>query len=651
VGTDQPPQPTPRRRSRLLVHGESVIASVGIALAAILLSVMAALAWWTMRSERQTLEQARIDQVQAVGHLLSQSAEAMLRNVGPVEKAEAESPTATPSNNTTPNAEQAPPAPGAAELSAIRRLVADAGEKYDLTQCRIVLSDGTVIASADPTQITAAALPDSWTRSRPFDDALPEASDGSCSMSFEIKVPGRGDADLEITAPTRPGRVRGWEAQAGVGAIGAVAMVCLLFVYRHMRHRVRALGAIREALLAIEGGETAASILQVSTDLGIEAKAWNEVIAAREKLRRQDVAERAREAMGQRGEVRGDLAAACDAMSQGLLLVDEKNVVSYANGAAAVFLRARKEDVVGAPVDRFLQVDNVLRAVKDVAAGSVRRRTVVDVERKDDVPGGAGVLRFSVRPVRRDDSASAMVTIEDITQQKVAEEARHAFVAHTTHELRTPLTNIRLYVETAIDEGEQNPATRAKCLNVINGETRRLERIVGEMLSMAEIEAGSFKIKPDDVRLETVFDEIKADYQQLATEKKLSLDLKLPPKLPVIRGDRDKIMLALHNLVGNALKYTPEGGRVTIAVETDGRQLYVNVTDTGIGIGSEDMERIFERFYRAKDPRVAKITGSGLGLTLAREVIRMHGGDVTVESQLNQGSTFTMTLPLKAEAA
>ena len=153
----------------------------------------------------------------------------------------------------------------------------------------------------------------------------------------------------------------------------------------------------------------------------------------------------------------------------------------------------------------------MLAAVKEVAAGTMRRRTVIDVERAaanpaeqrpPRAPEAGGVLRFSVRPVRREDAASAMLTIEDITQQKVAEEARHAFVAQATHELRTPLTNIRLYVETAIDDGENDPATRAKCLNVINGETRRLERIVGEMLSVAEIEAGSFKLKTDDVRLD-----------------------------------------------------------------------------------------------------------------------------------------------------
>src|SRR6185436_8456189 len=112
----------------------------------------------------------------------------------------------------------------------------------------------------------------------------------------------------------------------------------------------------------------------------------------------------------------------------------------------------------------------------------------------------------------REDSAAAMVVIEDITQQRAAEESRHAFVAQVTHELRTPLTNIRLYVETAIDEGESDPKLQSKCLNVINAEARRLERIVGDMLSVAEIEAGSLKLRSDDVQLETLFAELKDDY-------------------------------------------------------------------------------------------------------------------------------------------
>jgi signal transduction histidine kinase len=165
------------------------------------------------------------------------------------------------------------------------------------------------------------------------------------------------------------------------------------------------------------------------------------------------------------------------------------------------------------------------------------------------------------------------------------------------------------------------------------------------------MEAGSFKLREDDVRLDALFEELKADYDSQAKEKRITLTFNLSPKLPVLHGDRDKVALALHNLIGNALKYTPDGGRVLVTVDADAKQLSVSVKDTGIGIGPEDQERIFERFYRAKDKRVAKITGTGLGLTLAREVARLHGGEIEVESVLNQGSTFTLTLPLKAEAA
>lgn len=440
---------------------------------------------------------------------------------------------------------------------------------------------------------------------------------------------------------THPGAQ--WNLLAGVGGTGAGALAVLLVIYRRMRRRLRAVAAVRDALVAMAAGETALASLTVNDELGPEARAWNQVLADSDRMRRQALAERAREALGSRQESRGELDVACDSLPQGLLVIDESGRVKYTNGAAAVFLRVKREAMLGAPIAEFIHLPAILEALREVATGTGRRRHVLDIEQTEE--GASGLLRFIIRPVRRDDPGSAMVLIEDITQQKAAEQARHRFVAQATHELRTPLTNIRLYVETAIDEGEQDPQTRAKCLNVINGEARRLERIVGEMLSVAEIEAGSFKLNTDDVRLDALFDDLKADFEQQATEKKIAIAFQLPPKLPVLRGDRDKILLALHNLVGNALKYTPEGGRIDLLVEASEQQFSVQVRDTGIGIPELDREKIFERFYRVKDPRVAKITGTGLGLTLAREVIRLHGGDISVQSELNQGSTFTMTLP------
>jgi len=217
-----------------------------------------------------------------------------------------------------------------------------------------------------------------------------------------------------------------------------------------------------------------------------------------------------------------------------------------------------------------------------------------------------------------------------------------------THELRTPLTNIRLCVESLIEEPDGETAARSRTLNMINTESRRLERIVGDMLSVSEIEAGTMKLAQDDLRLDTMFEELEHNFRSPAAARNISLTFVLPPKLPVILADRDKIVLALSNLIGNAIKYTPEGGKVSVTAASDDGSLSVAVTDTGMGIPAEEHELIFERFYRSKDTRIESITGTGLGLTLARQVVRLHGGDITVTSAVNKGTTMTLTLPSKA---
>ncbi|MFG0284605.1 MAG: sensor histidine kinase, partial [Phycisphaerales bacterium JB039] len=136
-----------------------------------------------------------------------------------------------------------------------------------------------------------------------------------------------------------------------------------------------------------------------------------------------------------------------------------------------------------------------------------------------------------------------------------------------------------------------------------------------------------------------------------ALDKRIELRFELPPKFPIMWGDRDKLLLALHNLVGNALKYTPDGGSVVVRADADDAQLRVEVADTGIGIAPNETERVFERFYRAEDERVGKIKGTGIGLSLARELARIHGGDITLESELNKGSVFTLTAPTSRRAA
>lgn len=600
----------PRRLG--LVRGESAVASLGIAVAVILLAVFSASSYWMMRTQRQALTSTRESQVRAAAELLAQSSEALL---------------------------------SAGQVTALRRLLVDAAARYDLERCRIVVPSGDVLADAEPTRITSDLKDSAWVTAVSNVAPVEFISAAELSLALPLIVSGRGTAQLEIAATLSPPDQQLFSAQAGLGMIGVAGLVALWLTYRQFRSRLRAMGVIRESLLALHGGETMPAALAVAGDLGIEAATWNNMLTEHDHLRRQIAVDKARDCTGLLSSGHDDLAVGCDALSQGVLLVDEQTTVKYANNAAAVFLQTAREQLVGHVATPLIPDQEVLSALRAASTG-LRRATCV-VDRRET--GGSGVLRFSMRPVSGAENCTALVVIEDVTQQRVAEEASREFVAQATHELRTPLTNVRLYLETALDEGEKDPAVRAQCLNVINQETGRLERMVGDLLSVAEIEAGSLKVSRDDVRLDQLLHEMVADYQSQAKEKDITLSLNLPPKLPVIQGDRDKLMVAVQNLLGNALKYTPDGGQVTVHAEAEKGKFVVEVSDTGIGIASEDIDRIFEKFCRAHDKRVTKITGSGLGLALAREIARLHGGDIIAQSQLDQGSTFTLTLPVAAD--
>ncbi|MBZ0171977.1 MAG: HAMP domain-containing histidine kinase, partial [Phycisphaerales bacterium] len=255
------------------------------------------------------------------------------------------------------------------------------------------------------------------------------------------------------------------------------------------------------------------------------------------------------------------------------------------------------------------------------------------------------VFRVTVRALRKDDDATVLIIIEDVTQTRLADEARNGFVAQATHELRTPLTNIRLLVEEAIEGGAAETPMLAKSLNIINQEARRLDRVVTDMLSVSEIEAATLTLHLDDTPLAKMFEDLETDYRVQAEEKGICLQFNLPAKIEAIRADREKLALLLHNVLGNAIKYTQRGGEVEFAAEQDEAGLRVRIKDNGPGIAPEDHERVFQKFFRTDDARVGETKGSGLGLALAREIARRHGGEIELDSEVGRGSTFTVRVP------
>jgi PAS domain S-box-containing protein len=430
----------------------------------------------------------------------------------------------------------------------------------------------------------------------------------------------------------------------GLVVLGGLAGLVLLL--RRLPGQFTAARYVLQALDDIQPDRICPEELTLAEDNLPQARNWNLLIEQFQHLREGKLLERAEDQLDRRQSGRNELEGVCDAISEGLMLISEQMRIRYVNGAAAVYLNAERDELTGASLADYVHESEVIEAVEAIAAGKGSPRMGIEMPRADS----DGLLRFGVRPVRREDSAAAMIVIEDITQEKVATESRNSFLAQATHELRAPLTNIRLYVETAIDEGEDDKALRGKCLNVINEEAMRLERVVADILSVSEIEAGTFAIRQDDVPVEKMLTELQGHYQAQAEEKQIELRFDLAPRLPVGQGDYDKIMLAMHNLLSNALKYTPAGGQITVRADAEGDQFLMEVSDTGIGMKQEDAERIFEKFYRARDERVSEITGTGLGLSLAREVIRLHGGDISVDSQVDQGSTFRLSLPWAQEA-
>lgn len=597
-----------------LLRGDSLFALLIFVVVGVFLLTLIASVWHNIVFQRDVRAQASAQNAEAVGAVLAKSAEALI---------------------------------AAGELSTLRRIIAEAGLEHEWESCRVVLPDGGVLAAADPGQISVIELPASWEGQPATLDAT--FTGRAATFTFALTVPGRGYAALEIVAPTDGQLEAGLAPQTAQMAIACLALASMLLVHRHARFRLKAIGAIHEVLLAVREGNSDLSALELDPTLGREAQAWNKLLGEKQSEQVCTAIEQVTQAVHEKSDAANELIAAFDAVPYGLVLTNDRMQVEHVNGAAGILLQTQRTGGDPRDVSEIIQHDEVLAQIRRAANDAAARRAVIEVEQAGSV--ASGVLRFCVCPIHHDETHVVLITVEDVTQQRVAEAAMNTFLAKAAHELRTPLTNIRLYVEEALDQCERSATATSRCLNVINDEAQRLDRTVSEILSVSEIEAGSLALKRDDVHVGVLLGQVKADYEAQARDKRIQLDFDLPPKLPVAQADRDKLALVLHNLLGNALKYTPDEGHVTVAVTGEKGQLTMAVTDTGIGIASEELERVFDKFYRSKDPRAAEVKGSGLGLAISREVARLHGGDITVESQLGRGSTFMLTLPVIDEAS
>jgi two-component system sensor histidine kinase VicK len=234
--------------------------------------------------------------------------------------------------------------------------------------------------------------------------------------------------------------------------------------------------------------------------------------------------------------------------------------------------------------------------------------------------------------------------IRDITEQVIAEQARGEFVAHVAHELKTPLNTLKSYSEMLMDGEAGDEETKREFYNTINEEADRLSGLIGNLLNITKIEMGSLQIQKTRVKTEELLEELAMTAERQKKGKDLAIHAVFPDKLPVIKADKELLKTALLNLLSNSIKYTDEGKGITFKAEQDDDVIMIHVIDSGIGIPPEDLPHIFDKFYRSQDKKVRQRPGHGLGLSLARQIVELHDGELRVISHPGEGSQFTVIL-------
>lgn len=241
----------------------------------------------------------------------------------------------------------------------------------------------------------------------------------------------------------------------------------------------------------------------------------------------------------------------------------------------------------------------------------------------------------------------AILVIRDITEIRNLEKTRQEFVANVSHELKTPLTSINGFIETLLSGAVNDPEKRVHFLKIMQEDASRLSRLIHDLLDLSEIESGSEPLRKEELRIEDEIKKAAAVFEPVTGKKKISVELCCAPSLPLFTADRDRIQQVLVNLIDNAIKFSPEGGKITVSAGAKNGLLEVSVEDSGPGVPEDAMDRIFERFFRADKARSRETAaGTGLGLAIVKHILEAHGGSISCRNKPGQGTVFTFSLPL-----
>lgn len=335
-----------------------------------------------------------------------------------------------------------------------------------------------------------------------------------------------------------------------------------------------------------------------------------------------------------------------NSMNEGVLIFDNSGKITFANDEMNQFLSYTGSEANGAHYSDCVKNDMLLQLIEE-GMNDENMSGVRTVEFEQEFDGNMQFfqVRSSCGYIDQHIPVGRILLVRNITKAKAMDSIQTNFVDGVVHELRSPLTSILGYVEMLVDGSAPDKETQRDFFNIIYGETYRLSNLIDNLLNMSNIEGGAVKINLSPTRLAKFIDDGLEAIRPQCEQNGVELISELPERLPTIDVDKDLFKIVITNLLSNAAKYTRPGGQIYISFDSGIDEITLSIRDTGIGISESDLPHIFEKFYRSDSCESSSTHGSGVGLSIALMIAKLHEGDIRVESVLNEGTTFTIVLP------
>lgn len=459
-------------------------------------------------------------------------------------------------------------------------------------------------------------------------DTIPSAFTDAEIITVEMPLDGHGRLQVAIEETEISGMLHG--LIRGSILIGLVVAAAAFGIAYSLNKAITA--PIQDLLTVVkhlQNKEFGRRVLVRSTDeIGQLGRAFNELSETLEEL------------FFAISDREGKLEAILSSMDDGVVAVNMRRKVILANKAAAEMFRLEPEAMIGRNQFEATRNEELSRLLEETM--DTKKSMIKEVRMR---PGSERTLAVTSSPLedRSGNSLGAVAVMRDITSLRHLEQMRQEFVANVSHELRTPLTSIKGFVETLLNGNLDDKQLLERFLGIINKETDRMIVLINDLLDLSRIESGKQPLKVEPVDMKKVFDDTILILQSKADERHITLENNIYDSI-IVEGDEKLLRQVAINLVDNGVKYTPEGGKVWIEAEQGLDSVEFIISDNGLGIANEHLDRIFERFYRVDKGRARHMGGTGLGLAITKHIVDKHKGTICAESRVGKGTKMRVTL-------